>query len=70
MLKAHLELMGNFFAYLDGVNNETDIPRALHLLNPGSVRVKLNKDAFPYKLDHYEFTLDGKIYIQMGELDD
>jgi hypothetical protein len=31
-------------------------------LNPGRVRVKLNKDSFPYKLSHYEFTIDGKVF--------
>jgi hypothetical protein len=31
-------------------------------LNPGRVRVKLNKTTFPFKIDHYEFTIDGKIY--------
>ena len=29
---------------------------------PGRVRVKLNKSSFPYKIDHYEFTIDGKVF--------
>jgi hypothetical protein len=37
-------------------------PRAIYPLNPGRVRVKLDKSAFPYKLSHYEFTLDGKVF--------
>jgi HK97 family phage portal protein len=59
---AHLELTGNFYWLLDGVKNDTDQPRAIYPLNPGRVRVKLNKSSFPYKMDHYEYTLDGVIY--------
>jgi HK97 family phage portal protein len=61
VLMSHLELAGNFYAYLEGVKSDTDQPRALHPLNPGSIRVKLTKE-FPQKLDHYEFTLNGQIY--------
>jgi HK97 family phage portal protein len=59
---AHLELTGNFYCFLDGVSDAMGQPRALHPLNPGRVRVKLNKESFPYKLSHYEFTIDGKVY--------
>src|SRR6185312_246828 len=59
---AHLELTGNCYWLLDGVNSDTDKPRAIYPLNPGRVRVKLDKSSFPYKIDHYEFTLDGKIF--------
>ena len=46
---AHLELAGNFYWLLDGVNNDTDKPRAIYPLNPGRVRVKLNKSTFRTK---------------------
>jgi len=59
---AHLELTGNCYWLLDGVNSDADQPRAIYPLNPGRVRVKLNKTSFPYKIDHYEFTIDGKIF--------
>jgi HK97 family phage portal protein len=59
---AHLELTGNFFWLLDGVKNDTDQPRAIYPLNPGRVNVKLNKNTFPYTIDHYDFTLDGKVF--------
>jgi HK97 family phage portal protein len=59
---AHLELTGNCYWFLDGVNSDTDKPRAIYLLNPGRVRVKLNKSTFPYKISHYEFTIDNKIF--------
>src|ERR1700727_881742 len=50
VLAAHLELTGNFFAYLDGSTGPTSQPRALHPLNPGSVRIKLVKGLFPPKI--------------------
>jgi HK97 family phage portal protein len=59
---AHLELTGNCYWLLDGVNDDRTPPRAIYPLNPGRVRVKLNRDSFPYKLSHYEFTIDGKVY--------
>jgi HK97 family phage portal protein len=59
---AHLELTGNSYWLLDGVSDDKSQPRAIYPLNPGRVRVKLNKDTFPYKLSHYEFTIDGKVF--------
>ena len=59
---AHLELTGNCYWFLDGVKSDTDQPRAIYPLNPGRVRVQLDKSSFPYHISHYEFTLDGKIY--------
>jgi HK97 family phage portal protein len=61
-MMAHLELTGNFYCLLDGANSDTAKPKALYPLNPGTIRVKLNKDSFPYKLSHYEYTIDGKMY--------
>jgi HK97 family phage portal protein len=58
---SHLELTGNCYWLLDGVTNDTSPPRAIYPLNPGRVRVKLDKSSFPYKISHYEFTIDGKI---------
>lgn len=59
---AHLELTGNCYWFLDGVNNDTNPPRAIYPLNPGRVKVKLDKSSFPYRVGHYEYTLDGKLY--------
>jgi HK97 family phage portal protein len=59
---AHLELTGNCYWLLDGVSDDKSQPRAIYPLNPGRVRVKLSKDTYPYKLSHYEFTIDGKIF--------
>ena len=60
-MMAHLELTGNFYGLLEGVSDAMGQPRAIHPLNPGRVRVKLNKASYPYKLSHYEFTIDGKV---------
>jgi HK97 family phage portal protein len=59
---AHLELTGNCYWLLDGVKDDRSQPRAIYPLNPGSMRLKLNKSSFPYKLSHYEFTYDGKVF--------
>jgi HK97 family phage portal protein len=59
---AHLELTGNAYWLLDGVSDDRTPPRAIYPLNPGRMRVKVNKNSFPYKLDHYEYTIDGKVY--------
>lgn len=61
-LMSHLELTGNFFALLDGVTSPEGEPRAIYPLNPGRVRVKLDKSSFPYKISHYEFTIDTNVY--------
>jgi len=59
---AHLELTGNCYWLLDGVSDDRTPPRAIYPINPGRVRVKLDKTTFPYKLSHYEFTIDGKVF--------
>jgi len=55
---AHLELTGNCYWLLDGVKNDTDQLRAIYPLNPGRVKVKLDKTSFPSKIGHYEFTIE------------
>lgn len=59
---SHLELTGNCYWLLDGVTSDDDQPKAIHVLNPGRVRVKLDKGSFPFKISHYEFTIDGRVY--------
>jgi HK97 family phage portal protein len=59
---AHLELTGNCYWLLDGVRDAMTPPRAIYPLNPGRVRVKLDKGRFPYTISHYEFTIDNKIF--------
>ncbi|AVT83673.1 phage portal protein [Rhodopseudomonas palustris] len=59
---AHLELTGNCYVLLDGVKDDMTPPRALYLLNPGRITVKINKNVFPHRISHYELTSDGNIY--------
>jgi phage portal protein BeeE len=59
---AHLELTGNASWLLDGVSDDRTPPKAIYPLDPGRVRVHLQKDVFPYKLDHYTFTVDNKVF--------
>src|SRR5690348_479209 len=59
---AHLELTGNAYWLLDGVKSETALPTAIYPLNPGKMRVKLDKNSFPYTISHYEYTFDGKVF--------
>jgi len=64
---AHLELTGNAYWLLLGkdggpVKSEDEKPQSIHVLSPGRIRVKVNKQSFPYKLEAYEYTQDGVIY--------
>jgi HK97 family phage portal protein len=60
MLVSHLELTGNCYIYLEGVKNYNDKPKAMYLLDPGKVKVILDKTRYPYKIMRYEFTIDNK----------
>jgi HK97 family phage portal protein len=55
-ITTHLEACGNAYIYLDGVKNDTDEPKSLHILNPGRMRVMLTKD-FPTRISHYEYRI-------------
>jgi HK97 family phage portal protein len=59
---AHLELTGNAYWLMDGVSSPMGMPRAIHPLNPGRVRLKINKGSFPFTIGHYEYTIEGKVY--------
>lgn len=61
-LAAHLELTGNAYIFLDGVSDELSKPTAMYLLDPGRVKVKINKTIFPFTLVGYEFTFDAKTW--------
>ncbi len=62
MTAAHLESIGNAYWFLDGVQNETDIPTGIFLLNSSRVRVIVNRDEFPTRIDHYEYRAGNKVY--------
>ncbi len=60
MLSAHLELTGNAYVFLLGVKTFDDKPKAMYLLNPGQVKIFIDKTTFPYQISRYEFTDDGR----------
>lgn len=60
MLVSHLELTGNAYILLEGVTNEMSQPTAMYLLDPGRVRVHLDKTTYPFKINKYEFTFDSR----------
>lgn len=56
----HILLAGNAYVLLGDVTDENSVPKSMHLLNPGSVKVKLDKMTYPYKVTGYSFTVDGR----------
>lgn len=61
-MAAHLELTGNAYVLLLGVNSETDKPKGMFLLTPSAVRPMFDKTTFPWVIKQYEFTIENKIY--------
>lgn len=62
MIASHLELTGNAYILLFGVKNFTDKPTALYTLNPGNVKIIIDKTIYPFKISSYEFAIEGKKY--------
>lgn len=60
IIAAHLELTGNAYILLEGVNSETDKPKSMHLLDPSHVKINLDKTSYPFKLLNYEFLIDSR----------
>lgn len=60
LIAAHLKLAGNAYLLLEGVKNFDDQPNAIFTLNPGNMKIVLDKTVYPYKVDHYEYTIDGR----------
>lgn len=65
-LTTHLELAGNAYLLLlnksgEPVKTFTEKPAAMHLLDPGHVKVILDKSQFPFRLVRYDFTFEGKM---------
>lgn len=59
-MAAHLELAGNAYILLEGVKKYTDKPTAMFLLNPGSMRVILDKTTYPFKIIKYQYTVESR----------
>lgn len=68
-LAAHLELTGNAYLYLFGVKDADAKPKAMYLLNPGRVRVMIDRTSFPYQVKGYEMVdQDRKFTFQPYEI--
>lgn len=59
IIASHLEMTGNAYILMDGVKSEKDRPTSLFALNPGAVKVILDKTAFPYRIMKYEYRIDN-----------
>ena len=59
---AHLELAGNVYLYLDGVNAEGGKPKAFYILKPSGVRIVVDRSQFPHRISKYVYTETGKQY--------
>lgn len=62
MIATHLEAVGNAYLYLDGVADETSKPTAIYILNPAKVRVIVDRQTFPSRIEAYEYRLSAKNY--------
>jgi HK97 family phage portal protein len=58
LLSACLTLTGNCYIYMEGVNNDTDEPKALHLMPPDKVRPVIDRRSWPYQLVGYKMKLE------------
>ncbi len=59
---AHLELAGNAYIFLDGVESEGGKPKAIYPLNPSGVRIIVDRSSFPSRISKYVYTEKGKQY--------
>ena len=61
-IAAHLKSTGNAFLFKEGVSSETSKPLALHLMNPAKVKVIVDKNVFPTRIQGFQYTLGTKKY--------
>ncbi len=59
---AHLEACGNAYWYMEGVETDADRPIALHAMIPSKVKVIVNRDEFPTRIQKYRYTLGARTY--------
>src|SRR5581483_3213455 len=59
LTSACLDLTGNAFIYLQGVKNDLDKPKALHLMPPDRVKLVIDKRNWPYQLMGYKMKLEN-----------
>ena len=61
LTSAHLDLTGNCYWWLEGVTNDTDQPKALHLMEPDRVRPVIDRRSWPYQLIGYKLQLENSV---------
>jgi len=57
VIAAHLEMVGNAYLFLEGVEKEGDKPIAIHTLIPSKVKVLARRDQFPPHVEGYSYRL-------------
>lgn len=59
LTSALLDLTGDSFWYLDGVNTDLDKPKAIHLMPTEKVTTVIDRRSWPYQLMGYKLRLDN-----------
>ena len=60
LTSAHLDLTGNCYWWLEGVNSDTDKPKAIHLMEADRVRPVIDCLSWPYQLVGYKMKLENR----------
>lgn len=60
LTSTHMDLTGNAYWYLEGVESELDKPKAIYLLDPSTVKTIIDRSSFPYHLAGYKVRVDSK----------
>jgi HK97 family phage portal protein len=58
LTSACLDLTGNTYWWLEGVNSDTDQPKGIHLMPPDRVRPVIDRRSWPYQLIGYKMKLE------------
>jgi HK97 family phage portal protein len=59
LISACLDLTGNAYIWLEGVKNDTDKPKALHLMPPDKVQTIIDRRSWPNQLIGYKMRLEN-----------
>jgi len=57
LLSACLDLTGDTYLYLEGVKNDLDQPKALHLMPADKVKSVIDRRSWPYQLMGYKMRI-------------
>jgi HK97 family phage portal protein len=59
LLSSCLDLTGSAYVFLEGVKNDLDKPKAIHLVPPDKISVIVDRRAWPFQLVGYKMKLDN-----------